>query len=136
MTRSATADCVGPRPCRPCVQPVAAPASAAELQALLDAGVLVDLAGRPLVARRCGCGRRTLGETCPQVIPCRTCGQVGGRPGRPCFRPSGHQAADWHAARVAAAAAVDVERERAGDPTVPASWPPPPSATAVGERSR
>jgi hypothetical protein len=124
----------GATPTRPrTAQP---PASLAGLHQLLARGVLVDLAGRPLTRRRCACGGSSLGETCPQSVTCPTCGLAGGRAGRPCCRPSGHRASRWHADRVAAAAAVDLARERAGDPTLPAPWPAATPAVTAREGSR
>ena len=105
-------------------QPVPAPGSVTALEELLAAGVLVDLAGRPLRARPCGhCGASTVGETCPWSLRCPGC---GAGPGSPCRRPSGHNAAELHTGRVAAAAEIDVRRELDGDPTLPAPWPPGP----------
>lgn len=39
------------------------------------------------------------------------------------MRPSGHEAASWHAERLGAAEARDEERQSACDPTLPAPWP-------------
>ncbi len=85
----------------------------------LDTAPLRDLAGRPLALGPCAhCPRQTWGETCPKALPCPTC---GAGVGCPCRRPSGH-GCGWHAARLAASAAVDAARETAGDPTLPAPW--------------
>jgi hypothetical protein len=72
----------------PAVQPVAGPATRAEYEALLAAGRLVDLAGRPLRVSRCGHrGGATVGETCPQWTALRDLP----RRSRPALRP--HRAA-------------------------------------------
>ena len=109
------------------------PATAAGYEALLAVGRLVDLAGRPLQRRPCAfCDGATVGATCPMSLPCPTCARVWeghglGGVGRPCCRPSGHQAHRLHAARVRAAEAADDAREAAGDPTLPARWEDQPS---------
>lgn len=114
----------GPRPTR--TQPAPRPDTLAEVRALLDAGELVNLAGEPLTLADCGtCPGAQLGETCPRAVTCPTCGAT---PGRPCRRPSGHDIATpgrVHDTRSTAAEAVDEQRERAGDPTLPAPWPTP-----------
>lgn len=111
-------------------QPVAPPATVAEYRQLLDDQVLVDLAGRPLVARPCPhCTTSTVGETCPQSLRCPSCEAA---PGQACRRPSEHvlsaRFATWHRARTAAADDVDDARQAANDPTLPAPWPPKPRA--------
>jgi len=106
-------------------QPVAAPATVDQYRQLL-----VDLAGRPLVARDCPhCPTSTVGETCPQSLPCPSCAAA---PGKPCRRPSEHALsaafAGWHAERSAAAELVDDARQARNDPSLPAPWPPRPTA--------
>lgn len=107
------------------VQPVPAPGLRGQVAEMVAAGLLVDLARRPLVLRPClTCSGSTLGETCPQALPCPTC-QRGA--GGPCVRPSGHVLSGGfggaHDTRKAAAESVDRARELAGDPTLPARWP-------------
>jgi hypothetical protein len=111
-------------------QPVAAPATLAGYRQLLVDQVLVDLAGRPLVARPCPhCPTSTVGETCPQSLHCPSCAAA---PDKPCRRPSEHALgaafAGWHAKRTAAAELADDQRQAHGDPTLPAPWPPRRSA--------
>lgn len=117
----------------PLYQPVQAPKTHAEYEALLAAGVLLDVGGAPLVAVACStCDGRSVGATCPGSLDCPRCArwsrgqgrEGGGIAGRRCIRPSGHDAMDWCADRKAAAEAIDDERERAGDPTLPRRWPP------------
>lgn len=47
----------------------------------------------------CG-GEAVIGTVCPKSLPCPTCKAA---PGARCKRPSGHQATQLHAARIAAA---------------------------------
>lgn len=104
-------------------QPVPPPATWADFAALAESGRLVSAAGSPLVLRACPtCRNRTLGETCPQTVPCPGC---SAGPRQPCVRPSGHAyvGGGFHAERLDRAALVDAERQAAGDPTVPAAWP-------------
>ncbi|MCX4682273.1 hypothetical protein OG413_44640 [Streptomyces sp. NBC_01433] len=107
------------QPAAPRVQPVPRPVLMAEFRALLASGVLTDRAGAPLGAP-CGCGGLTDGYTCPLSLRCPSCAEPAGRP---CRRPSGHQAAETHAPRLRAAGSLDKARERDGDPTLPAPWP-------------
>src|SRR2546423_12332414 len=113
----------------PAVQRVAGPATRAGYEALRAAGRLVDLARRPLRVTRCEhCRGTTVGETCPQSLPCTTC---GAEPGRRCTRSSEHEAA-CHAPRWRAAERVDNERAAAGDPTLPAPWAQAPATPDHG----
>lgn len=104
-------------------QPVPAPGSADGYRQLLDSGRLVTLSGSTLQVSDCDhCGGTTVGETCPQSLRCPTCHAPAGRP---CRRPSGHElmGARWHTSRTDAADAVDLQRQRDDDPTLPAPWP-------------
>jgi len=94
-----------------------------ELRAMA-AGEIVGMTGLPLALRLCEKCRRcnTFGETCPASLRCPTCGSTAVR----CRRPSGHDAAEWHRARLKAAADVDAAREAAGDPVLPPRWPEAP----------
>lgn len=98
-----------------------------EYWALVDSGVLIDLAGLPLIWHDCPlCGTRTVvGTTCPISLPCPLpgCGARAGR--RRCLRPSGHEAAQLHRARVQAAERIDEDRIAAGAVFFPAPWPRP-----------
>lgn len=106
-------------------QPVPAPATWAEFEELLAAGVLITTGGQRLERRPCAsCGKTTTGETCPASIRCPICHSTT----KACWRPSEHKAWEWHKARMQAAEAIDDERERAGDPTLPARWPQPATA--------
>lgn len=113
------------RPIPGITQPVPAPRFVDEYWLLVEAGVLIDLAGRPLRWRSCPlCGTRVVpGTTCPLSLPCPQCGARAGR--RRCLRPSGHEAAQWHTARVRAAERIDESRIAAGAVFFPAPWPRP-----------
>lgn len=103
-------------------QPFAAPSSQTEERAWRSAGLLVDLAGRPLptAAVPCAfCDGDDLGDTCPAALTCRTC---GAEPGKRCLRPSEHTADRWHHARIRAAELEDQRRQNAKDITLPAPW--------------
>lgn len=49
-------------------------------------------------------GEAIVGTTCPRSIACPTC---GAKRGAPCVRPSGHRAAELHAARIEQAERLD-----------------------------
>jgi hypothetical protein len=117
----------------PRVQPVSAQTISAELTALVAAGTLVDLAGRPPVSSpRDWCGGATVGDTCQMSLDCPSCYLHGGRAGSLCDQPSGHTAAEPHRSRLAAA---DDARQAAGDLTLPAPWPKRrPAATAAADQ--
>lgn len=117
-------------------QPVPAPGSARRYDELVLSGVLVDMAGNPLVVGKCSvCGNEptVLNITCALAVECPSCpAGVGQR----CMRPSEHRMSDQfgssHQRRTHAAAAVDDARIAAGDLTVPAPWAPP--AALAGEQ--
>ena len=108
-------------------QPVPAPRFEDEYWALVQAGVLIDVAGRPLVWQDCPwCGTPVaVGTTCPISLACPLpgCGARAGR--RRCLRPSGHEATQLHRARVRAAERIDEDRIAAGALFLPAPWPRP-----------
>lgn len=89
---------------------------------------MIDTAGRPLVLAPCAsCGREHFTvEPCAHEAPCPRCGSTAGR----CRRPSGHDAAEWHAERVAVFESLCDEREAAGLPQV-ARWPEPAPADSA-----
>lgn len=116
----------------PVTQPVPRPHLRADYLALIDAGVLVDLAGRLLRWRSCPyCGEYPLAEgvTCPIQMACPSCDAPAGR--SRCRRPSGHDTASLHTGRVQAAHRRDEERIAAGDLSLPAPWPPDPTPPAA-----
>jgi hypothetical protein len=101
----------------PRVQPVPRPATGTELMALVEAGVLVNMAGQPLRARWClPCDGVHVGTTCPRAMYCWGCETHAGKP---CTTlKAGH-----HQERVDAAQQRDRDRQAEGDPNVAAPWP-------------
>ncbi len=81
---------------------------------------MVDTLGRPLVSELCSdCGTKHFTvEPCVSEVPCPECGSTSLR----CIRPSEHEAAEWHASRIAAFDQLRDEREAAGIAQV-AIWP-------------
>lgn len=109
-------------------QPVTAPGDPRRYTELLLSGVLIDVAGNPLVIGKCdACGddQTLLNNTCMLSVPCSSC---LAKVGEPCSRPSEHKLSNafggTHAARKKAVAAIDDKRIEAGDPTIPAPWRP------------
>lgn len=99
-------------------QPVTCPETWAEFEAVKSR--MIDTHGHPLVSELCSaCGTTHFTvEPCVSEVPCPTYGSTRAR----CVRPSEHEAAGWHAARVAAFDQLRDEREAAGMPQV-AIWP-------------
>lgn len=105
------------------------PATHAEFRALLDAGVLITTGGKPLIRTPCPrCGTTLLGsaegaETCWCDVACPRC---QASPGRRCRRPSEHGVFGNrpHDSRARLAQADTERRALAGDPDLPARWPP------------
>lgn len=102
-------------------QPVSAPLYQADYVKLLGAGILIDSRGLALGTAECSwlCGGLTDGFTCPLSLSCPLC---HARPSQRCRRPSGHEA-DPHVGRLHEAGAIDWQREKRGDLTLPAPWP-------------
>jgi hypothetical protein len=103
-------------------QPHPKPTLMVDFLAMVEAGELVAMDGSRIVPKPCGRCKDSvnLGDTCPASVECPDCHSTAVR----CKRPSGHEAASWHKARIEAARAIDDQRQAAGDPTVPAPWPP------------
>lgn len=83
---------------------------------------MIDTRGRLLVSAvcsRCRVAHFTV-EPCASDAPCPSCGSTAAR----CTRPSEHDAAEWHAARVTAFNQLRDELEAAGLPQV-AVWGAP-----------
>ena len=99
-------------------QPMDRPDTWAEFEAVKPR--MIDTLGRPLISEWCsGCGASHFTvEPCVSEVPCPDCGSTRLR----CLRPSGHEAAEWHASRIAAFDRVRDEREAAGMAQV-ALWP-------------
>lgn len=88
-----------------------------EWEDLLRQGVLRDLGGRALRRFKCRwCGGQTVGETCPQSLPCPSCHATRGDD---CVSPGDTQ---WHTERVDAARRRDEQREKEGDLSLPKRW--------------
>lgn len=65
------------------------------------------------MAEKCQwCGGTDTRGTCPRSIACPRC---KGRPGGPCYRPSGHKAAALHSDRVRLAEATPEAAAEAAD---------------------
>lgn len=99
-------------------QPMERPDTWAEYEAAKPR--MIDTQGRPLVSEpcpRCQTTHFTV-EPCVAEVPCPDCGSTGLR----CVRPSGHAAAEWHAARIVAFDQLRDDREAGGIPQV-ARWP-------------
>lgn len=99
-------------------QPMARPATIGEYLAARPH--MIDTHGRPLRLDDCArCGREHFTvEPCAHEAPCPRCGATASR----CRRPSGHEAAAWHAERIDAFDMLCATREAAGLPQV-ARWP-------------
>ena len=99
-------------------QPMMRPDTWAEFEAVKSR--MIDTHGRPLVSEYCStCGTSHFTvEPCVSEVPCPTCGSTKAR----CMRPSEHEAAGWHADRVALFDQLRDEREAAVLPQV-AVWP-------------
>jgi len=99
-------------------QPMPKPETWAEFQTVKPR--MIDTLGRPLVSEFCpGCAvTHFTVEPCVAEVPCPDCGSTKTR----CMRPSEHEAAAWHAARIDAFDQLRDEREAAGLPQV-AIWP-------------
>ena len=98
------------------------------------AGEIIGMTGLPVALRLCEKCRRcnTFGETCPASLRCPTCGSTAVR----CRRPSGHDAAEWHRARLKAAADVDAARggrRRPGPAASMAGGPDPRTTEPIPE---
>lgn len=99
------------------VQPVPKPATYDEYEKVKP--LLIDTTGAPLVnapCARCGVPHFTV-EPHADEVPCPQCGSRRAR----CVRPSEHEAAEWHAARIQAFDRLRDSREAAGEPQV-APW--------------
>lgn len=99
-------------------QPMTRPETWVEFQAVKPR--MIDTHGSPLVSEfcaACGANHFTV-EPCVSEVPCPDCGSIRAR----CVRPSEHEAAAWHASRIAAFDRLRDEREAAGLVQV-AAWP-------------
>jgi len=116
-----------------------APATRAEFRALVDDGLLITTGGKTLVRRPCPrCGSLLLGsvdgaETCWCIFTCPACSAT---PGQRCRRPSEHAVFGNrpHGSRVNLALADTERRAQAGDPDLPACWPPQSASTSSVEQ--
>ena len=99
-------------------QPVLKPSTWGEYMAIRD--LMIDTHGHPLVVAQCDqCSSSHFTvEPCLSEIACPDCGSTAAR----CQRPSGHDAAAWHASRQAELERITVEREARGVAVV-ARWP-------------
>lgn len=99
-------------------QPMTKPETMAEFEAMKSR--MIDTRGRPLASEFCSdCGTTHFTvEPCVSEVPCPDCGSRRLR----CIRPSGHDATEWHASRIAAFDEIRNDREAAGIAQV-AVWP-------------
>jgi hypothetical protein len=100
------------------VQPVLKPSTWGEYLAVRER--MIDTHGRPLVIAhcdQCSSSHFTV-EPCLSDVACPDCGSTAAR----CQRPSGHEAAAWHASRINELERITAQREAHGAPAV-APWP-------------
>lgn len=99
-------------------QPMTKPETIAEFEAMKSR--MIDTRGRPLASEFCSDCETThfTVEPCVSEVPCPDCGSRRLR----CIRPSGHDATEWHASRIATFDEIRNDREAAGIAQV-AVWP-------------